>query len=183
MRKTKDGDDKTIKFYNVVNTTISVGLRPRTIPYQVIFMFTIQTGNIKVSMVRLNGKAANSAWRAALAVALAVMMSMLTIACSPSPLQEKLEMTGEQLRDLEKYLLAETGIVLVDAVPSENPIVEDIGEGFLAYDVQTYGGQNCLLIIGDENKSFVAILDENDSMINGLIDRGVLPTYFAEHYD
>lgn len=63
MRKTKDGDDKTIKFYNVVNTTISVGLRPRTIPYQVIFMFTIQTGNIKVSMVRLNGKAANSAWR------------------------------------------------------------------------------------------------------------------------
>ena len=105
-----------------------------------MFMFTIQTGCIEVSRERLNGKAANSAWRAALVV----MMSMLTIACSPSPLQEKLEMTGEQLRDLEKYLLAETGIVLVDAVPSENPIVEDIGEGFLAYDVQTDGGQSCM---------------------------------------
>lgn len=183
MRKTKDGDDKTIKFYNVVNTTISVGLRPRTIPYQVIFMFTIQTGNIKVSMVRLNGKAANSAWRAALARCPRGNDEHVDNCLQPSPLQEKLEMTGEQFRDLEKYLLAETGIVLVDAVPSENPIVEDIGEGFLAYDVQTDGGQNCLLIIGDENKSFVAILDENDSMINGLIDRGVLPTYFAEHYD
>ncbi len=148
-----------------------------------MFMFTIQTGCIEVSRERLNGKAANSAWRAALVAALVVMMSMLTIACSPSPLQEKLEMTGEQLRDLEKYLLAETGIVLVDAVPSENPIVEDIGEGFLAYDVQTDGGQTCLLIIDDENKSLVAILDENDSMINGLIDQGVLPTYFAERYD
>ena len=133
-------------------------------------MFTIQTGCIEVSRERLNGKAANSAWRAALVAALVVMMSMLTIACSPSPLQEK-------------YLLAETGIVLVDAVPSENPIVEDIGEGFLAYDVQTDGGQTCLLIIDDENKSLVAILDENDSMINGLIDQGVLPTYFAERYD
>ena len=96
-----------------------------------MFMFTIQTGCIEVSRERLNGKAANSAWRAALVVALVVMMSMLTIACSPSPLQEKLEMTGEQLRDFEKYLLAETGIVLVDAVPPRTPLWKISEKAFL----------------------------------------------------
>lgn len=114
---------------------------------------------------------------------IAVAIGILSTACGASPVQEKMEMTDKQFSELEDYLIAETGIVLIDANASVNPVVEDIGDGFQAFDVQTDNGQTYLLIIDDTSKGFVAILDENNEIINGLVDRGVLPKLFAERYE
>ena len=105
------------------------------------------------------------------------IMALSMIMQPQSDVQKILKASNRQFEKLSEYL-SEINISIDTISPSTNKLVDDIGDGFEAYDIITTNHESYVLILASSNKSYVAIIDPNGNLVEGLIDNYVLPQLF-----
>jgi len=95
-----------------------------------------------------------------------------------SPLQEITGATQEQAELIESKL-AECGITYQTILNSVNPITEDMGADWQAYDLLAADdGESYVLILRKADHDFTAVLNHEGELISGTIDNGLTPALF-----
>ena len=110
-------------------------------------------------------------------ISLISIMTLSMIMQPQSDVQKILRASNRQSAKLTDYL-SEINISIDTITPSTNKLVDDIGDGFEAYDIITTNHEPYILILASSNKSYVAIIDPNGNLVDGLIDNYVLPQLF-----
>ena len=110
-------------------------------------------------------------------ISLISLMTLSMIMQPQSDVQKILKASNRQSAKLTDYL-SEINISIDTITPSTNKLVDDIGDGFEAYDIITTNHEPYILILASSNKSYVAIIDPNGNLVDGLIDNYVLPQLF-----
>lgn len=110
-------------------------------------------------------------------ISLISIMTLSMIMQPQSDVQKILRASNRQSARLTDYL-SEINISIDTITPSTNKLVDDIGDGFEAYDIITTNHEPYILILASSNKSYVAIIDPNGNLVDGLIDNYVLPQLF-----
>lgn len=110
-------------------------------------------------------------------ISLISIMTLSMIMQPQSDVQKILKASNRQSAKLTDYL-SEINISIDTITPSTNKLVDDIGDGFEAYDIITTNHEPYILILASSNKSYVAIIDPNGNLVDGLIDNYVLPQLF-----
>lgn len=110
-------------------------------------------------------------------ISLISIMTLSMIMQPQSDVQKILRASNRQSAKLTDYL-SEINISIDTITPSTNKLVDDIGDGFEAYDIITTNHEPYILIMASSNKSYVAIIDPSGNLVDGLIDNYVLPQLF-----
>ena len=110
-------------------------------------------------------------------ISLISIMTLSMIMQPQSDVQKILRASNRQFAKLSEHL-SEINISIDTITPSTNKLVDDIGDGFEAYDIITTNHETYVLILASSNKSYVAIIDPSGNLVDGLIDNYVLPQLF-----
>ena len=113
-------------------------------------------------------------------VFLFILLICLFVSCGTNEslsLKETIGATEDQTTLIQE-ILERNEIYYSSIDVSNNPITKGMEELWEAYDLIDNKGSKYLLILGKSDKSFTAILDENNNIVEGMIDTGVLPKWF-----
>ena len=112
-----------------------------------------------------------------LIIGLISIIALSTIASKKSDAQKILKASNKQFAELSEHL-SEINISIGTIQPSTNKLVDDLGNGFEAYDITTATHESYILVLSSHDKSYVAVIDTSGNLVNGLIDNVVLPQLF-----
>ena len=106
-----------------------------------------------------------------------VPMLMLVSCAQKSVLQTATGASGKELKAIEEHL-HNHGIRYISIESSENPITEGMdSEYWEAFDLKDEDGFTYLLFLRKSDKSFEALLNEKNEVIEGLVDNASLPQF------
>ena len=107
----------------------------------------------------------------------AVQMLMLVSCAQKSVLQTVTGASGKELKAIEEHL-NDHDIHYIAIEPSENPITEGMdNEYWEAFDISDEDGSSYLLFLRKSDKSFEALLNDKNEVIDGLVDNASLPQF------
>jgi len=85
-------------------------------------------------------------------------------------------------KSIEK-ILARNNITYETVAISTNPLMAGMDEHWQAYDLTDENGKVYILILRKEDFDFTAVLENDGTLIEGLIDNGVTPLLFTDRID
>lgn len=95
-------------------------------------------------------------------------------------LQKEINSTSKQSKSIENILEHLDINYNSDTVVniSNNDIVDGMEKAWEAYDLTNKDGSKYLLILRKSDKDFTAVLDNENKILFGIIDNGILPKFF-----
>nr|WP_295684509.1 hypothetical protein [uncultured Lachnoclostridium sp.] len=95
-------------------------------------------------------------------------------------LQKEINSTSKQSKSIENILEHLDINYNSDTVVniSNNDIVDGMDNAWEAYDLTNKDGSKYLLILRKSDKDFTAVLDNENKILFGIIDNGILPKFF-----
>lgn len=95
-------------------------------------------------------------------------------------LQKEINSTSKQSKSIENILEHLDINYNSDTVVniSNNDIVDGMDKAWEAYDLTNKDGSKYLLILRKSDKDFTAVLDNENKILFGIIDNGILPKFF-----
>ncbi|WP_029501297.1 hypothetical protein [Lachnoclostridium phytofermentans] len=95
-------------------------------------------------------------------------------------LQKEINSTSKQSKSIENILEHLDINYNSDTVVniSNNDIVDGMDKAWEAYDLTNKDGSKYLLILRKSDKDFTAFLDNENKILFGIIDNGILPKFF-----
>lgn len=95
-------------------------------------------------------------------------------------LQKEINSTSKQSKSIENILEHLDINYNSDTVVniSNNDIVDGMDKAWEAYDLTNKDGSKYFLILRKSDKDFTAVLDNENKILFGIIDNGILPKFF-----